>query len=71
MKSRGCGSSYQTDSGEDLAYSDAVQGYFHVRMSADRWDLQRRGRYLVCAWVQEGWGDLAPEAAASFRFRVH
>jgi hypothetical protein len=67
---RGCGSSYRTDSGEDLAYADGVQGYFHVRESADRWDLPHRGRYLVCAWVQEGWDDLAPEAAASLRFRV-
>jgi hypothetical protein len=68
--SRGCGSSYQTDSGEDLAYAEGVQGYFHVRETADRYDLPHRGRYLVCAWVQEGWSDLAPEAAASFRFRV-
>jgi hypothetical protein len=68
--SRGCGSSYRTDSGEDLAYADAVQGYFGVRETADRWDLPRRGRYLVCAWVQEDWTDLSPEAATSFRFRV-
>jgi hypothetical protein len=68
--SRGCGSSYRTDRGEDVAYSDRVQGYFQLRETADRYDLPHRGRYLVCAWVQESWSDLAPEAAASLRVRV-
>ena len=67
---RGCGSSYRTDSGENLAYSDGVQGFFHVRETADSYDLAHRGRYIVCAWVQESWSDLTPEAAASIRFRV-
>jgi hypothetical protein len=67
---RGCGSSYDTDSGESILWSDRVQGYYQVRKAPDRYDLQHRGRYLICAWVQESWDDLAPEAAASFRFRV-
>jgi hypothetical protein len=68
--SRGCGTSYRTDRGEDVAYSDSVQGYFRLRETADRYDLPHRGRYLVCAWVQESWSDLAPEATASLRLRV-
>jgi hypothetical protein len=68
--SRGCGSSYDTDSGQSILWSDRVQGYFHVRKAPDRYYLQHRGRYLICAWVQESWDDLAPEAVASFRFRV-
>ena len=68
--SRGCGSSYRTDRGEDVAWGDSVQGYFRVRETADRYDLPHRGRYLVCAWVQEDSSDLLPEAAASLRLRV-
>jgi hypothetical protein len=68
--SRGCGSSWDTDSGESVLWSDRVQGYYHVRKSPWNFDIQRRGRYLLCAWVQEGSGDLFPEAVASFRFRV-
>jgi hypothetical protein len=68
--SRGCGSSWTTDSGDSVLWSDRVQGYYHVRKAPWQGDIQRRGRYLLCAWVQEDSGDLFPEAVASFRFRV-
>jgi hypothetical protein len=47
-----------------------VQGFYNVRKAPWRFDIGRRGRYLLCAWVQEGSGDLYPEAVASVRFRV-
>jgi hypothetical protein len=68
--SRRCGSSYETDNGDSVLWSDAVQGYYHVRKAPSSWDVDRRGHYLICAWVQESSSDLFPEAAASFRFRV-
>ena len=68
--SRGCGSSWDTDNGESVLWSDSVQGFYNVRKAPWRYDIGRRGRYLLCAWVQEGSGDLYPEAVASFRFRV-
>jgi hypothetical protein len=68
--SRGCGSSWETDNGEDVLWSDSVQGFYNVRKSPWRYDIGRRGRYLLCAWVQESSSDLYPEAVASFRFGV-
>jgi hypothetical protein len=68
--SRGCGSSWDTDNGDTVMWSDSVQGFYNLRKAPWRYDIGRRGRYLLCAWVQEGSGDLYPEAVASFRFRV-
>jgi hypothetical protein len=68
--SRGCGSSWDTDNGDTVMWSDSVQGFYNLRKAPWRSDIGRRGRYLLCAWVQEGSGDLYPEAVASFRFRV-
>jgi hypothetical protein len=68
--SRGCGSSWDTDNGDSVLWSDSVQGFYNLRKAPWRYDIDRRGRYLLCAWVQEGSGDLYPEAVASFRFRV-
>ena len=62
----GCGSSYATDTGgSDLAYT-YVQGAYAEQRS---WTFEA-GTYLLCAWVQEGAGDLAPEAVASTTISV-
>ena len=52
--------------GRELIYYDEDD----VRKAPWSFDIDRRGRYVLCAWVQEGSSDLFPEAAASFRFRV-
>ena len=68
--SRGCGSSWDTDNGDTVLWSDSVQGFYNLRKAPWRYDIGHRGRYLLCAWVQESSSDLYPEAVASFRFRV-
>lgn len=68
--SRGCGSSWDTDNGDSVLWSDSVQGFYNVRKAPWRFDIDHRGHYLLCAWVQEDSSDLYPEAVASFRFRV-
>ena len=67
---RGCGDAYETDSGDSYVFWERVQGFFRFREAPSKYHLDRRGRYLICAWVQESSSDLEPEAAASFKFRV-
>lgn len=66
---RGCGSSDSVDPGRSFL-SERVQGAFAVAGAPSRFTFDRRGRYLICAWVQEGFSDLAPEAAARRIVRV-
>jgi hypothetical protein len=56
----GCGSAYSTDAGGSDVMDARVQGAF----SEQRTETFEAGTYLLCAWVQESGGDLAPEAAA-------
>ena len=67
---RGCEGAYETDNGDSFLFFEQVQGFFDFREAIDPFMLERRGRYLVCAWVQESASDLAPEASARFKFRV-
>lgn len=67
---QGCGSAYQTDAGDTLTFFEQVQGNFSFPDAPSEFDIRERGRYLICAWVQESSSDLAPEAAASRTFRV-
>lgn len=67
---RGCGDSLEVDTGESFIVGQNVQGAFGFRGAVDDYLIDRRGRYLVCAWVEEFSSDLAPEAAARFGFKV-
>jgi hypothetical protein len=62
----GCGSSSTTDSGGSELFYRTVQGAY----SESRSYTFDPGTYLLCAWIQEGSGDLAPEAAATATIAV-
>ena len=67
---RPCGSSSSVDEGENVIYGDNVQGNYTALEAPDTYEVDQRGTYLLCAWIQEGSGDPAPEAAASYTFTV-
>jgi hypothetical protein len=62
----GCGSATSTDTGGSEVVDVLVEGAFSEPRSR-RFDP---GTYLLCAWVEEGGGDLAPEAVASTTITV-
>lgn len=59
-----CGPAYSIEDqhANDLLYGQSVQGTFAQSMTVDGLNA---GTYLACGYVQEGSGDLAPEAVAS------
>jgi hypothetical protein len=64
----GCGSAYSTDvGGEDVIYSASIQGAYSIPRSQSL----NAGGHMICAWVQENSGDLAPDAVASASIAVH
>ena len=67
---RGCEANYQADSpvSTDVIYDLGVQGAQQISKSMTA--PSTRGTYLLCAWVLEGSGDLAPEATTSAQFLV-
>ena len=67
---RGCASSSSVDDGDSFVWSENVQGNYSVLDAPSKYDVDDRGTYRICAWVQEGSSDTAPEAAATFTFTV-
>lgn len=67
---RPCGSSSSVDDGDALIYGDHVQGNYTAFEAPSTWEIDDRGTYRICAWIQEGSGDTAPEAAATYTFTV-
>jgi hypothetical protein len=67
---RGCEPNYAADDpiSSDAIYNAAVQGSASV--SENITASQTAGNYLLCAYVQEGSGDTAPEGMASAQFAV-
>jgi hypothetical protein len=66
---RGCGASRSLDEGAQFLWETA-QGNYAVQDAPSKYEIRARTVYRVCAWVQEGSGDTAPEAAATYTFRV-
>jgi hypothetical protein len=62
----GCGSATSTDTGGSEVVDVMVEGAY----SEPRSRSFDPGTYLLCAWVEEGGGDLAPEAVASTTITV-
>jgi hypothetical protein len=67
--SRGCGASRSVDEGDSFLWEDA-QGHFTIQDAPWSYAIDDRGMYRVCAWVQESSSDVAPEAVATYTFRV-
>lgn len=67
---RGCAPSYAADDpiSSDVIYTSGVQGT--VSRQENFTASETNGSYLLCAYIQEGSGDSAPEAAASAVFAV-
>lgn len=61
-----CGTSWSTDTGDDLVSFVAIDGAYAVPLNR----TFDNGGYLVCAWVQEASGDLSPEASTSLTISV-
>ena len=67
---RPCGSSSSVDDGDNMLWGENVQGNYSVLDAPNTYDIDKRGTYRVCAWIQESNGDPAPEAAATYTFTV-
>jgi hypothetical protein len=63
----GCGSSSSTDVGSVATLSGALQGAYTIPKSQSL----HAGNYLVCAWVQETFTDLTPDAATTTTISIH
>ena len=66
---RPCGASSSVDDGDSFVWEDA-QGNFSILDSPWKYQIDDRGTYRICAWVQESSSDTAPEAAATYTFTV-
>lgn len=69
-RGRRCGRTRSTDSGRIIPLFAMVQGRFSERAAPSQFAIAERGRYVICAWVNESHADLQPEARARYRFRV-
>jgi hypothetical protein len=67
---RPCGTSSSVDDGDSFVYGESVQGDYRVLDAPWRYTIDDRGTYRICAWIQEGSSDTAPEAAATYTFTV-
>ena len=47
-----------------------AQGNFSILDSPWKYQIDDRGTYRICAWIQESSSDTAPEAAATYTFTV-
>lgn len=65
-----CGGSSELDSGEEFLYGETVQGDFSFREPIDSYLVERPGRYLVCAWIEEQSLDPLAEVTAMAMLRV-
>lgn len=66
---RGCGTSSSVDDGNSFLW-ESIQGTYAVQDAPWRYEIDARGTYRICAWVQEDSSDTAPEAAATYTFTV-
>ena len=64
------GSSTSVDDGDNMLWGENVQGNYSVLDAPNKYDIDKRGTYRICAWIQESNGDTAPEAAATYTFTV-
>jgi hypothetical protein len=67
---RPCGASSNVDDGDNFVSGENVQGNYSVLDAPWKYEIDDRGTYRICAWIQEGWSDTAPEAAATYTFTV-
>jgi hypothetical protein len=62
-----CGTARATDAGgQTVVNGDSIQGAYAISKT----QTPAAGVYLICAWVQESSGDLAPDAVASAQIVV-
>ena len=66
---RPCGSSSSVDEGENVIYGDNVQGNYTALEAPDNYEVDQRGTYLLCAWIQEGYG--RPRARGGGELHLH
>jgi len=67
---RPCGTSSTVDEGDSFVWWQSVQGNYSVLDAPSKYEIDDRGTYRICAWVQEESSDTAPEAAATYTFTV-
>ena len=67
---RPCGSSSSVDEGDSFVWWESVHGNYSVLDAPSKYDIDARGTYRICAWIQEDSRDTAPEAAATYTFTV-
>jgi hypothetical protein len=67
---RPCGASANVDDGDSFMSGENVQGNYSVLDAPWKYEIDDRGTYRICAWIQESWSDATAEAAATFTFTV-